>query len=132
MKRLLMVFLLLAVAGYAQETATQKQVALGKAFTVKIGAQVTVKDTNLKIAFIAVPEDSRCPEDVVCAWAGNAKLKFKLKTKEETMITLETISQSREAEFRGYKIKLIKLTPNRRTDQPPPANLYEATLIVTN
>jgi hypothetical protein len=132
MKRLLMIFLLLAVAGYAQDTDAQKQVALGEAFTVKIGEQVAIKDTKLKITFIAVPEDSRCPEDVECVWAGNAKLKFKLKTKEKIKIALNTTLPSKEAEFQGFKIKLLKLAPNRKTNQPQSADLYEATLMVTN
>lgn len=132
MKRLLMAFLLLAFTGYGQETDTQRQVPLGEAFHIKIGEQVAVKDTKLKITFVAVPEDSRCPEDVVCAWAGNAKLKFKLKAKEKTKVAFNTTLPSKEAEFQGFKIKLLGLAPNRRTNQPVPADAYEATLIVTN
>ncbi len=132
MKRLLIAVLLLVSTAYTQETATPRQVALGEEFTIRIGEQVAVIDTKLKITFIAVPEDSRCPEDVVCGWAGNAKLKFKLKAKEKTKLAFNTISVARESEFHGYKIRFIGLTPNRKYGHPIPPEAYEARLIVTN
>src|ERR1044072_5018140 len=124
MKRLLIAFLLLAFTGFAQETETPREVVLGEAFHIRIGEQVRVKDTKLKITFIAVPEDTRCPEDVVCGVAGNAKLKFKLKAKESSKVKINLYSLPRETEFRGFKIQLTGLTPNRRYGQPIPPEAY--------
>ncbi len=132
MKRLLIAFLLLAFTGFGQETATPREVALGEAFHIRIGEQVAIKDTKLKITFIAVPEDTRCPEDVFCGTAGNAKLKFKLKAKESAKIKINLYSLPRETEFRGFKIQLTGLAPNRKYGQPIPPEAYDATLIVTN
>jgi hypothetical protein len=132
MKRLLPVLLLLAFTGYAQDSDAPREVALGEAFHIKIGEKVAIKDTNLKITFIVVLEDTRCPEDVFCGVAGNAKLKFKVKASETAKIKINLYSLPRETVFRGYKIQLTGLSPNRRFGQPIPPESYEATMIVTN
>ena len=43
--------------------------------TVKAGKQAVGKKSKIKIKFVSVVEDSRCPEGVNCIWAGNAKIK---------------------------------------------------------
>src|SRR6185312_15051394 len=55
-------------------------VRLGREFKLKAGRQVTVKGTKLRIRFVAVENDSRCPSDVTCVWAGNAAVQFQLGT----------------------------------------------------
>jgi hypothetical protein len=40
--------------------------------TLKVGETVFVDDGALKVTLLAVTEDSRCPKDVMCVWAGQA------------------------------------------------------------
>ncbi|MGO3182443.1 MAG: hypothetical protein ACTIJ9_06385 [Aequorivita sp.] len=62
--------------------------------TPKIGIKVpkgeTVVLNDVSIKFLEVVEDSRCPEDVDCIWAGRAIVKVAVvangKTTEKTMI----------------------------------------------
>lgn len=57
---------------------------------VKIGLNKTVDIDGLAITFLEVLEDSRCPKNVDCAWAGQAKVLVRIistngDTVEETI-----------------------------------------------
>lgn len=42
----------------------------GGEYTLKFGESVTFNDLRLTITFTSVLEEARCPEDVICFWAG--------------------------------------------------------------
>ena len=46
---------------------------LGKEFLLPIGEEASIKGEDLKIEFTEVLEDSRCPKNVECVWAGQAR-----------------------------------------------------------
>ena len=68
------------MTSYSQEIEPFKIETL----TLKVGQQKTAKMSGLKIKFLGVTEDSRCPTDVQCVWAGNAKLKFRITSENGT------------------------------------------------
>ncbi len=97
MKRMTISFLLLLLplllaSGHAQSTGEVKEVALGEEFTVKVGQQVKIKDTKIKLTFLAVPQDSRCPSDVACVWAGN-ECEARFRSKESKATVKATLAQ---------------------------------------
>ncbi len=49
-------------------------VRLGKDFPVEFGEVVEVRGTPLRLAFVNVTEESRCPPMGFCVWAGNASV----------------------------------------------------------
>ncbi|MEX0998007.1 MAG: hypothetical protein WDZ45_13235 [Flavobacteriaceae bacterium] len=51
----------------------------------KIPLGETAVFENTSIHFIKVIEDSRCPSDVTCVWAGQAKVLAAIKTEKETI-----------------------------------------------
>ena len=110
-------------------------VRLGREFKLKAGQQVTVKRTKLRIRFIAVENDSRCPADVTCVWAGNAAVQLQLGTgrssKTVTLNTSKSQSFVGETEYRGYKVKLVDLSPYPRSNRKIARRDYTATLLVS-
>jgi uncharacterized Zn finger protein len=110
-------------------------VRLSREFKVKPGQQVTVKGTKLRIKFVAVENDSRCPQGVTCVWAGNAAVKFQVSYgKDSKTVTLNSSSVSSfpgEVEYRGYKIRLINLSPYPQNNRTVPPGGHTATLLVT-
>ncbi len=48
----------------------EPDVPFDETFLIKVGESLTVGSIDLRFAFIKVSEDSRCPADVVCIWAG--------------------------------------------------------------
>lgn len=132
MRRVLLLLLLFAATAYGQNAEPSKAVAAGAEFTIKVGEQVTVKDTNLTVRFLRVTEDSRCPVDVVCAWAGNARLEFELQVskKKHALASLNTTLTPKETQFKKFRVKLLRLNPGRKQGVPANSAEYEATLVV--
>jgi hypothetical protein len=46
------------------------EASLGEEFTLSIGQSALITGEDLEIEFEDVIEDSRCPRDVTCIWAG--------------------------------------------------------------
>jgi hypothetical protein len=110
-------------------------VRLDREFKLTAGQQVTVKGTKLRIRFVAVENDSRCPKDVTCVWAGNAAVQLQLgsgrSSKTVTLNTSKSPSFVSETEYRGYKVKLVDLSPYPRSNRKIGRRDYTATLLVS-
>ena len=80
---------------------------------LRIGKIYTDYEKRLSIQLDSVPEDSRCPFNVECVWAGNAKVKFNFISDNK----LNQFSLNTSAGFitdtiiSGFKIQLIELKP---------------------
>ena len=108
---------------------------LGREFNLKVGERVTIKGTKLRIRFVAVENDSRCPSDVTCVWAGNAAVRLELGSgRSSKMVTLNTSNSPSfvgEIEYQGYKVKLVGVSPYPRSDKKIAKRDYRATLLVS-
>lgn len=121
---------LVSLAGCAP--AVVKEAQLDQPFTLFVRQKAQIGD--LQIRFISVPEDSRCPADVECVWAGNAKIVLGASLKDspdETVLTLNSTVDPQEALYAGYRIRFVSLKPaplSGRTINPAE---YRVTLIVS-
>lgn len=109
---------------------------LGREFILKAGRQVTLRQERFRIKFAAVKEDSRCPADVKCIWAGNAAIQLVVSVGGSggQSLALNTNGMSSlpgEGHYRGYKVRLVELSPYPRTSRKIAAKDYIATLLVT-
>lgn len=66
------VLLAACTSGTAIEPTIDESFVLAQGETAVIAAQ------NMWITFVDVPEDSRCPENAVCVWAGNALVQLEV------------------------------------------------------
>jgi hypothetical protein len=90
----------------------------------------------LRIKFVAVEDDSRCPADVKCVWVGNAAVRLDVSTsrRDGKSLTLNTSRSSAlvgETQYQGYKLRLVELNPYPRSDQKIAAGDYTVTLLVS-
>ena len=125
-----------AVRGDGRVKGPPQVPGLGREFKLRARQQVTLKREGLRIRFVAVTEDSRCPANVNCVWAGNAAVRLEIsvhgrKTESLTLNTSGGPSSGSEAPYQGYKVKLIDLKPYPRSDNRIPATSYIATLLIT-
>ncbi len=99
--------------------------------TVIVNKQKKASRSKLTIKFVSV-EDSRCPQDVNCIWAGNAKVTIKVTNRKGVSKTFElnTNLEPRAVRFDGYEIKLGDVTPYPRSDIRIDKNGYAATFSV--
>lgn len=116
---------------------TPAQVArLGREFKVRARHSIALPGEGLRIKFISVKEDSRCPADVTCVWAGNAAVQLSVSlrgrgSKTLTLNTSKSLPASGENQYRGYKFKLVELSPYPRSNRKIAPGDYVATLLVT-
>lgn len=82
------------------------------------GENKFLKDYEMNVTFNTISEDSRCPEEVNCIWAGVAVANITvmgLATRPVTLslATLDNTGRNyaKSAEFNGYTISLTDVTP---------------------
>lgn len=112
---------------------TVRDVTLGQEFTLRAAESVRITGTDLLVTFDSVTEDSRCPTNVNCVWAGNAVVRLTPRVADATRGALElhtTTVDKREAPVDGYRVQLTRLTPNRTEGTPLTQDQYIATLTV--
>lgn len=105
--------------------------SIGDEFTLSLGQRALTRDSSVIVTFSEVPEESRCPTDLVCVWEGFARIALDLDVlTDESEISLTTnatvccVADSAS----GYVISLVQLDPVPRSDQTDPE--YRARLIV--
>lgn len=83
---------------------------------VEVRLNETEESLGIKITPLEVVEDSRCPMDVACIWAGRIRLRLRIESglgSSESVIVLNE-SLATEAE----KITLLNVSPETKTSGP--------------
>ena len=109
----------------AAKTAVSKAV-LGQAFEINLQQSVLIPAQQLKVTFERVVEDSRCPQDVDCFWAGQATVAVRLdkiganaKTSKTLGTANLTVQGSRSAmpdsvgKIGPYWLQIIEVAPEK-------------------
>ena len=106
-------------------------VPLNQQFTLAPGQSASIEDTSLRVEFMRVSGDSRCPADAVCIQGGDALVEVRVNNGGSAEYDLHTGDHSRAAVTHdGYRIELVQLQPypfSSRTIEPGD---YRATLTV--
>lgn len=95
-------------------------------FVLKVGEKATVG--GLSVSLVEIENDSRCPRNAVCIWAGEVTAKVQLiaGNRAET-VTLH--SMSAPSTFGSYKIGITGVSPAKLNNQPEQAE-YRLTFSV--
>ena len=130
-RRFLATVLLVALPGCATvDTAVVANP--GAEFDLAVGKSATITGTDYRITFNRVTEDSRCPVDVRCVWAGDAKIELTISRSSavgDTRVISLTPPNS-EATVGDLKIRFVSLAPTARQSEPPASRAYIARLMV--
>jgi len=118
--------------GIPASVAPAIQVETGREFDLAVGQEARVNGTPLSIRFRSVGEDSRCPSDVQCVWAGNAVVRITLASSSggSSEASLNTTLEPKSVVFSGYRIRMAGLKPVPRSGTAVPAAEYVVTLEV--
>ncbi len=99
---------------------------------LRVAQEKTAPGTGIKVKFLSVIEDSRCPEGVRCIWAGVGRVKIQLrKAGKTTVFELNTNQLDKTVTFEGHEIKLVALTPYPKSTTAIKPAAYSATLMIT-
>lgn len=103
-----LVFAAIMLCGLSGLAAAQTQKIM-----LRSGQEKNILGSKLMIKFASVVEDSRCPVDKTCVWAGNAKVMIQLRKKGSGAkeFVLNSGIEPRTIQYRGYEIQLANLSP---------------------
>jgi len=105
-KRSLIVVALIVVGGVVAANAQSERVS------VRVAQEKPSVLGRFSVKFLSVIDDSRCPVNTTCVWAGNAKIKIQLsKGRDAKEFELNTGIQPSTIEYKGYQIKIVSLSP---------------------
>ena len=131
---LLTVALALSGTVTASGCATMETVAAepGVAFDLPLGKTALLAGGTARITFNQVTEDSRCPMDAVCVWAGDAKIQLTVERDgaPKDLRTISIISPNNETASGNLRIRLIGLFPVPRSTESATSRAYIAQLMV--
>jgi len=131
---LLAAILILLISGCVKQTPKDEITAdLNKQFQLKINQTAFIESEDIEVKFLDVKEDSRCPSDVVCVWAGRVAVLLNTSIRDQaSSITLVKGPGSEDIEyFDGYSIRLISVEPYPATTKRIQPSDYTATFIVS-
>lgn len=100
---------------------------------IKAGKEKTGSRSKLKVKFISVLEDSRCPTGAQCVWAGNAKIKISVTSKRmgTKIFEINTEMGAKGDIFDGFAINLESLTPSPTAVGKIDPKKYKAKFTIT-
>ena len=127
---LLLLLLLAACGGEAGEVKAN----LGQEFSLSMGQTASIQDEALKLKFLEVISDSRCPKDVTCVWQGQASCLVEITYLESlykvTLVQPGLPEEPSQIDFKEYVIK-FDLTPYPEAGKEIKKNDYQLQLVVT-
>lgn len=128
----LMLLFIFAISSAIFAQTTTKNIKLNTEFSLFAEQKGYLKTDKLNIEFVKVLEDSRCPEDVDCVWAGSAKVQIKVsKGKSATQVfELNTNQAPNMITFQGYKIEITGLSPSLKSNDDKDKIRYMASFII--
>jgi hypothetical protein len=98
--------------------------------TLRYGEDRQLDNSVLRVTFGRVVEDSRCPVDVVCVWAGNAVVEIGVAAGMGPTVPLQinATMDPRYVDWNGVRVTVLALTPAPRSDTPIKPEDYSVTL----
>jgi hypothetical protein len=101
-------------------------------FDIRVGETTYIAETRLSIRVIGVPEDSRCPRDAVCVWAGNARVSLALRDGSSTDdVDLNSTVEPRAVTRWDYTVELVDVKPVPVTGEAIRREEYVIRLVVS-
>lgn len=89
---------------------------------------------EVRLTFVEVRNDSRCPIEAMCVWIGNAEVVVSVQAPFTRMlalpVVLNTAVEPRFVDFGSVRIELDSLTPPARLNPPLAQSDYTALFTV--
>ena len=133
MRMLLLVSCFFAANACLKEPPVGPSAPLNQQFTLPRGETISIDGTSVRLQFVQVTGDSRCPADVFCIQGGDALVHVRaLDRGAAADYTLHTGDSARAAvTHRQLRIELVQLVPYPFSSRTIAQDDYRATLKVT-
>ena len=116
MRTLLLLIAAFLVFGGVVDTNAQTE----ETVRITLGQRKTADRGRITIVFRSVLEDSRCPMNARCVWAGNAKIRISVSKgrSRPQIIELNSGTEPRVVSAFGYEFELVDLRPQKGDPRP--------------
>ncbi len=111
---------MLLVVGACATMRGGTRAELNEEFRIRAGETAVVE--GLRLRFLRVTEDSRCPINARCIRAGFAKVAVELRAggTAPRQAVLQTPDTPTTATYGAYEVEVLDLQPGRETNAPTP------------
>jgi len=118
--------------GLSAASGEANKVFQNSVFTLNAGQRVTIEGERLVIKFNTVYEDSRCPVNAACVWAGNGQVEFEVidSDGQNKTVILNTEDEPKTVVLKNHLLKLIALNPPRTDGLAILPKDYKVTVLV--
>ncbi len=122
-----------ALAGCSTSAVTGPTVPLNQRFTLAVGETATVDRTAVRLQFVGVTGDSRCPADVVCIEGGDAVVEVRVTgSGSPTAYQFHTgDAQRAQVVYGALRVVLVELQPYPFSSRQTAPGDYRATFTVS-
>jgi hypothetical protein len=122
--------------GHRQTSKNRVKTALDTPFTLQYQQKASLSTERIEILFSEITEDSRCPSDVTCMWAGQVSIRLDLIKQGRKFSTLKlTLLPGRESlatqSFDQYTVQLLQVLPYPKNGQKMRNTDYLAKILIT-
>jgi hypothetical protein len=111
----------MVLAGMAVPAIAQTYVQLGVPFGMRLGGEVEIEGQGMIVRLTDLIEDSRCPIDAMCVWAGRVVVGLEVTVAAivdgdpSFPVTIDTMDQT--ATVRGVVFSLLQAKPSLRSTE---------------
>jgi len=91
------------------------------------GEAASLKGSGMAVRFVAVTEDSRCPRDTTCIWAGEVRVQLEIQGSSQTRVPIE-LREGGVTVGEKCRVVLLKVEPYPTKTNRIPSQDYRATL----
>lgn len=133
MRAMVALICLLCVTGCDEKSPSGPTVPLNERFTLSPGEVARLDDADLRVEFVRVSGDSRCPADAICIQGGDAIVQIRATGgNSPELLGLHTGDSSQaSALYDGARITLVELQPYPFSSRTIAPDEYRATLTVS-
>ena len=124
---------LLASTACDEKSPVGPSVPLNQQFTLAPGEIASIEGASVRLQFVRVAEDSRCPADVFCVWAGDAIVRLRAVDADGPAdYELHTNnSRVRSVIHRDIRVDLVHVQPYPFSNRAIDPSEYRATFTAT-
>lgn len=114
--------------------SAENQIRLDEEFSLSVGQYGVIHGENVQIKFKEVTEDSRCPRDVTCIWAGRATCEIEIiqtGLSKRMLLTQGGLTNEYSKEIYNEYELTFNITPYPEAGKNIPTDAYRLHLIVS-
>jgi hypothetical protein len=124
-----LILIVAIVACRSTSAPAARAASLSEAIQLAPSEQAAYQPLGLSVEFVRVMEDSRCPSDTTCVWAGEVKVQVATRIGTAEAVQHE-IKAGEHTTVGAFRVAVVDVQPQRVSTREIPQEEYRVTLKV--